>query len=307
MAAIAQLDDLPMSAVRLRACLLVLVALLAHQASAQTLVGGVFEHIVRRGESLTLIGARHGVEPRLLAQENGLDWHGLIHPGQRLRVDNRHVVPEPVQDGIVINLPQRLLFLFRDGRLQAHYPVGLGRPDWPTPVGRYRIREKAVDKTWIVPPSIQAEMAAKGKPVLERVPPGPDNPLGRHWMGLAPGVYGIHSTIAPASIYHFQSHGCIRLHPDDAADLFDRVRVGEVVDIRYEPVLLAADADGVVHLEAHRDVYNRGMDYRQRLRELTARTGLAVDQTLADAVLARQEGIARPVGPPGSLEKPLAP
>jgi len=287
-----------MPAVWLRACVFVLLALISQPAAAQSLVGGVFEYGVRRGESLTLIGARHGVAPRLLARENGLDWHAILRPGQRLEVDNRHIVPDPLQDGIVINIPQRMLFLFRAGRLVAHYPVGLGRPDWPTPVGRFRIREKVLDKTWVVPPSIQAEMAAKGGPVLERVPPGPDNPLGRHWLGLAPGAWGIHATNAPASIYHFQSHGCIRLHPDDAADLFARVAVGESVRLIYEPVLLARAEDGRVYLEVHRDVYNRGVDFRRELQARLAQTGLVIDSALADAVLSRRDGVARPVGPP---------
>lgn len=225
-----------------------------------------------------------------------LAWQGVLRPGQRLQVDNRHVVPEGHDSGIVINIPQRMLFLFRDGRLVAHYPVGLGRPDWPTPLGRFRVREKAVDKTWIVPPSIQAEMAAKGQPVLERVPPGPDNPLGRHWLGLAPGSWGIHSTIAPASVYHFQSHGCIRLHPDDAADLFDRVAVGETVVLIYQPLLLAEAEDGTVYLEVHGDVYNRGVDPERELQARLAKSGLVVDRALVDAVLARREGVARPVG-----------
>lgn len=285
-----------MSPVWLRACLLALAMGLVPPAIAQALVGGVFDHIVQRGESLTLIGARHGVDPLLLARENGLDWHGLIHPGQRLKVDNRHVVPDAVQDGIVINIPQRMLFLFRDGRPVAYYPVGLGRPDWPTPQGRFRIREKVVDKTWIVPPSIQAEMAAKGEPVLKRVPPGPDNPLGRHWLGLTPGAWGIHATPAPASIYHFQSHGCIRLHPDDAADLFARVAVGETVQLVYQPVLLVQAEDGTVYLEVHRDVYNLGVDPRRALQARLARSGLVIDRALVDTVLARREGVARPVG-----------
>lgn len=288
-----------MQALSWRSCLIILGLGMAQVplALAQTLLGGVFEHVVRPGESLTLIGARHGVDPRWLARENGLDWRGVLRPAQRLRVDNRHLVPEPRMSGIVINIPQRLLFLFRNGRVVAHYPVGLGRPDWPTPVGRFRVREKAVDKTWIVPPSIQAEMAAKGQAVRECVPPGPDNPLGRHWMGLAPGSWGIHATIAPASVYHFQSHGCIRLHPDDAADLFRRIAVGEPVEIVYQPLLLARAADGTVYLEVHRDVYNRGVDYLQELKTAMARLGLDLDPAAAAPLIARREGLARALVP----------
>ena len=73
-------------------------------------------------------------------------------------------------------------------------------------------------KEWIVPESIQEEMRREGKDVLTRVPPGPDNPLGRHWIGLSIGGIGIHGTIAPSSVYHFRSHGCIRLHPDDVEE-----------------------------------------------------------------------------------------
>ena len=57
------------------------------------------------------------------------------------------------------------------------------------------------------------------------MPPGPDNPLGKHWLGLSIHGYGIHGTIAPSSIYQFRTHGCIRLHPDDIAELFLTCRV----------------------------------------------------------------------------------
>jgi L,D-transpeptidase ErfK/SrfK len=75
--------------------------------------------------------------------------------------------------------------------------------------------------------------------VKTRVPPGPDNPLGQYWIGLSLVGYGIHGTIASASIYQFRSHGCIRIHPNDIADLFGRVSLGTSGHIIYTPVLLA--------------------------------------------------------------------
>lgn len=289
-------------------CLAFLLCLAA-PAAAQNVVGSRWVYTVVKGDYLTRIGARFGIDPALLARENGLDYFALMHPGQRLRVDNRHIVPQERAAGMVINIPQRMLFFHRDGRVAAHFPVGLGRPDWPTPLGQYTVWHKARDKEWIVPPSIQAEMRALGQAVRERVPPGPDNPLGPYWLGLTPGGIGIHATIAPASIYHLQSHGCIRLHTDDAAMLYDQVDIGDSVEILYRTLLLAEGEDGRVYLEVHRDVYNRGMDPWLALLAEVQRTGLAgkLDWLRVAEVVARAEGIARPVGPPDPDERSAIP
>jgi hypothetical protein len=41
--------------------------------------------------------------------------------------------------GLVVNIPQRLLVLFADGRLQARYPIAVGGHEWQTPVGAFAI------------------------------------------------------------------------------------------------------------------------------------------------------------------------
>jgi hypothetical protein len=68
-------------------------------------------------------------------------------------------------------------------------------------------------------------------------------------MGLDRKGYGIHGTNAPGSIGRAASHGCIRLRNADAEDLFERVRVGDQVEILYE----VATADGA----EYQDVYRR--------------------------------------------------
>ena len=133
------------------------------------LVERTVAHTIASGDSLTLIGARHGVSTRLLAVDNSLDPRRRLKPGQVLQVEARHIVPPPLIDGIVVNVPQRMLFLFRGGRLADAYPVAVGRRDWPTPSGAFTVTSREVDKTWIVPRSIQDEMRSAGEPVLERV------------------------------------------------------------------------------------------------------------------------------------------
>jgi L,D-transpeptidase ErfK/SrfK len=253
------------------------------------------------GDFLIKIGARYGVDHDVIARDNGLSANAVLRPGQVLNIDNRHIVPDGLADGLLLNLPQRMLFHFADGALEAAYPIGVGRPSWRTPTGHFEIAAKEIDKPWIVPLSIQKEMRDEGKPVVAVVQPGPDNPLGKHWLGLSIPAIGIHGTIAPASIYAFRSHGCIRLHPDDIAALYPEVERGTPGEIIYVPLLMA-EHGGRVFLEVHPDVYKKGkvtLEAAQRLaidRDLFER----IDWMLAETVIARHEGIARDVSIGGS-------
>lgn len=267
------------------------------------LTGEQFEYAVQPGDSLTHIGARFGMEPFVLAGMNGIKYSAMLHPGQLLQIDNRHIVPERLVEGILINLPQRMLYYFQAGNLVAHYPVGLGRSSWPTPAGRFTAVNLQENKTWYVPKSIQEEMQREGKAVQTQVPPGPDNPLGKHWIGLSlPGI-GIHGTIAPASVYHFQSHGCIRLHPDDIAALFQQVSKDQPGKIIYAPVLLARLEDGRIFLEVNRDIYKKGIDPAALVENSARIQGLSgmINRDKVKDVIRLKEGLAREVELPAPV------
>jgi L,D-transpeptidase ErfK/SrfK len=169
----------------------------------------------------------------------------------------------------------------------------VGQPSWATPTGAFTVVAMETDPTWDVPASIQEEMRRTGKPVLSTVPPGPANPLGRHWIGLSLGSIGVHGTSAPSSIYRFATHGCIRLHPDDVADLFAHVSVGEPGRIVYEPVLVGFDGSDVF-LEVHGDVYQRRIDLLAHTWRLLRETGFAsvVNARDVDRVVGEREGVA---------------
>ena len=193
-------------------------------------------------------------------------------------------------------MPQRLLFVFEGAQLATWYPVGLGRPDWRTPLGSFYILTKERDPTWDVPASIQREMKEKGQRVRTKVAPGPENPLGRHWLGLSSSGCGIHGTNAPASVYRFGTHGCIRLHPEDVADLFARVGIGTPVQIVYEPVLLGRDDRGVVFLEVHPDVYGLRGDPSAAAADLARAAGVeGISVPAWEAAIRDREGLAVPV------------
>jgi L,D-transpeptidase ErfK/SrfK len=260
------------------------------------LVGREFTYTVQPGDSLTAVGARFGVGINSLAGANDLASNARLKIAQPLKIDNRHIVPRATDDGVVINIPQRMLFFVKERQARRAYPVALGKQDWPTPSGRFRIAVKEEDPVWEVPKSIQEEMQREGQVVKTCVPPGPDNPLGKHWLGLSINGYGIHGTIAPSSIYQFQTHGCIRLHPDDVAELFPAVDRGTPVLLIYNRLLVARIGDRVF-LEVHRDIYGKQPSVEPELRQLAESENLTsqIDWTLAGVIIHNQSGIPRDV------------
>ncbi|MGH7778494.1 MAG: L,D-transpeptidase family protein [Candidatus Binataceae bacterium] len=181
------------------------------------IVGKSTDYTIQKGDNWIRLGARFGEGAAVIALDNGVALGSTITAGKTLRIDNRHIVPIQFVDGIVVNLPQRMLFYFEDYVLKGFYPAAVGRvaPRWRTPIGKFRIVQMREAPAWRVPDSVREEMLANGKVPVSRVPPGPDNPLGDYWIGISLPSLGIHGTNSPMGIYGFYTHGCIRLDPAD--------------------------------------------------------------------------------------------
>lgn len=227
------------------------------------IVGRKTLHTVRKGETLRTVGARFGVNWRVLARDNGIDPATMLKPGQKLRINTTRIIPKVMLDGILINIPERTLYLFKGRKLEKTLPVGLGMGKsrhasvWQTPTGKFRIVSKVKDPTWFVPPSIQSEMRKQGKTVMSVVPPGDRNPLGRYALKTSITGILIHGTLSPSSVYGFNSHGCIRVLPGNMQEIYKDIRVNTSGEIIYQPVKLAVSSDGRVFIEVHGDVYDR--------------------------------------------------
>jgi L,D-transpeptidase ErfK/SrfK len=290
---------------RLVACMAILLVMrggldASDERRADALTGAVATYAVRRGDTLQALAARAGIDVATLAAENALNHGRGLAPGQHLTIDNRHIVATGSSEAaIVVNLPQRMLFVFE--RTVVGLPVAVGRRTWPTPLGEFQVATRETNPTWDVPASIRAEARRLGRTLPASVPPGPANPLGGFWIGLTAGAVGIHGTNVPSSIYGAVTHGCVRLHPDDIAWLFPRVNVGMTVRTVYEPVLLA-DIGGRVFLEVHPDVYRREPISLASVRALAADRGLTarIEWTAAARVAARRDGVARDVTASGA-------
>lgn len=281
----------PLYPVGVRILVLLSVLLLVLPGLAETpadVVGEDSEVPVTASDSLYSVARAHRLALEHLAFANRMapDLRPL-KPG-RLALPGRRVLPQaPPTDGLVLNLPERGLFLFRHGRFVDFYPVAIGMPGWNTPVGSYRIASRVVDPTWSPP-----AWAGVGGPVG----PGPHNPLGDRWMGLSRAGYGIHSTNVPSSIGGAVSHGCIRMYPEMARELFDRVVVGMPVRIEYEPVKLGLGPDGRIFLAVFPDVYSRSALLAEAERRVNeAGLGALVDRARLRAIVARPTGLAEPL------------
>src|SRR5437762_8203150 len=103
------------------------------------IAGGEQEYVVAPGDTLWSITGRFTMNRSLFESWNGVTNPDLLRLGMRLRVSDRHIVPRRQPNGIVIDVAVRTLYWFEKGALEARYPIGVGRTDWETPPGRYRI------------------------------------------------------------------------------------------------------------------------------------------------------------------------
>lgn len=153
--------------------------------------------------------------------------------------------PDLVSPNIVINLPSRTLEFYSANNLIKVYPVAIGKPATPTPLGSFSVIEKEVNPRWFPPRTGEA------------VASGPQNPLGYRWMGFA-ALYGIHGTNAPWAIGGAVSNGCVRMNESDVEELFEVVPYGTPVRITYDRVKVAVDREGRASVGIYPDVYGYG-------------------------------------------------
>lgn len=235
--------------------LMVLILLLALPAPAQEdvrpIVGRNLIHIVKPQETMYTIARKYGLAVDHLAFANGFSPTAIIlDPGVKLVIPGERILPKnPPTNGLVLNLPERGVYLFRNGHFDRFVPVSIGDEDgFRTPTGQYSIIEKITNPTWYPP------VWAKDR---TPVGPGPNNPLGAHWIGLSLPRTGIHGTNQPLNVGNSVTHGCIRAYPDVVAKLYNDVKVGWPVRIEYETVKFGRSGHGPLKVVTFPDVYKK--------------------------------------------------
>ena len=125
------------------------------------------------------------------------------------------------QGTIVIDTPNKFLFLVQGEGRALRYGIGVGRPGF-TWSGVKTISAKKEWPDW-TPPS---EMLARRPDLPRHMEGGPQNPLGARAMYLGSSLYRIHGSNEPWTIGTNVSSGCIRMRNEDVIDLYGRVNVG---------------------------------------------------------------------------------
>ena len=254
-------------------------------------------------------------------------------PGQVILLPTEFVLPDAEYRGIVVNLPEMRIYYFKTGAdgtsIVTTYPVGLGRDDWQTPVGKFTVKEKTVNPKWVLPESIKAEHIRDGKPAPDFIAGGdPENPLGKYRLRLSLPLYGIHGTDIPWGVGMQVSHGCVRLYPEDIARFFPMVPVGTVGEFVYQPVKVGA-RDGHIFVEVHKDIYDQlpgpyreavrlidkfgwhnRVDFDRVRRAVVEQSGVPMDVTLLQGLDGVKDEVLPPVSAPRqstSAQAPAAP
>jgi L,D-transpeptidase ErfK/SrfK len=272
--------------------------------------GGEELCVVEKSQSLNYLALTKGVRPWVLSRQTKLKVDTVLKPGTVLKIDTSHIIPTELSDGLVVNLPEQLVYQFHLGAYQRCYAIAVGKKTWPTPTGIYKIVNKEENPTWTVPDSIQDEMEDMGMTVVEKVPPGPKNPLGKYWIGTSGENLGFHATNRPWSVGHPVSHGCMRMLPDEIAQLYPQVKVGAAVKIIYQPVKMAFTRQGRIYIEANPNIYDQKITYLDYVKKLAASYDLEsrIDWQKVDTALKIKEGLAKDVtkdpGPTKSAAKP---
>ncbi len=206
---------------------------------------------------------------------------------------------------ITVNVPAFKLTLWQNGKEVATYPVGVGRKNFPIPIGERAANKVILNPAWIPPDSSWVRASSSVEPYERIEASDPRNPLGKIKIPLGD-AYLIHEAAKPSDIGSLVSHGCVRMLTADIFDLTEKIARARQLEVSTEEINKAKDDSerrvlslgeplpvdinydthvveaGVLRL--YPDVYDRDMNTVEKLREDLQGVGLDASR-LDDATL----------------------
>lgn len=256
-------------------------------------VGAVTTVRVSYEDTLASVAQRYG-----LGYQEILDANPDVDPwipgeGTEVLLPTAYVLPDTPREGVVINVAEyRLYHYLPERNLVVTYPVGLGRDDFRTPLATTKIVTAIENPTWTPTATSRAEHAARGDPLPNVVPPGPDNPLGSLALQLDLPSYFIHGTNQPFGVGQMVSQGCIRLYEPHIAALVEMAGKGTQVRIVNEPYKVGWRGDEL-YVEVHRNVYTEAdpEELVRRVQTATKNRAAVADWARIDSLMESPTGV----------------
>jgi lipoprotein-anchoring transpeptidase ErfK/SrfK len=129
---------------------------------------------------------------------------------------------QPQAARIVVSKSQGTLKAYdASDKLVAVYTATMGSSRDPLPLGEWKITGVSHNPDFAYNPELFWDVPDSTE--KQRLPPGPNGPVGVAWIDLSKEHYGIHGTPEPDTIGRAQSHGCVRLTNWDVARLAQMV------------------------------------------------------------------------------------
>jgi lipoprotein-anchoring transpeptidase ErfK/SrfK len=251
------------------------------------------DHSTTRTKSLTLtfkkaVGARIGDVP--LDSIGGSI--GSNESERSDRVTGGKIEQAAFADGehriwITVNIPAFQLTFWQNGYEIKTYSIGIGRQDFPLPVGPRQATHIVWNPEWVPPDSSWVQESEEILPGEWVGSDDPRNPLGKIKIMLGQGIL-IHEAAKSSDIGGLVSHGCVRMRTEDLYDLTEKIIAAQslpidpqliervkasterlavkmtpplYVDINYDTIVIE---NGILHLFP--DVYNRVSNPLENLR-----------------------------------------
>lgn len=178
------------------------------------------------------LSEKHHMSPKALAD---LNVGARFQAGEEIVVANVTNQADPgvikAAASIEIDKSERMLFVL-DGAGQplAGFPISIGGPLDPLPLGKMKIVNEVKDPTFTYDPAILKKVPAGA--VKVDIAGGPNNPIGNMWLGLSKPHWGIHGTPTPDRVGHEETNGCIHLTNWDAARVSQLAKAGFAVEVK---------------------------------------------------------------------------
>jgi L,D-transpeptidase ErfK/SrfK len=281
------------------------------------IIGSLTTYRLQPGDTLLDVGRWFGLSAKEVSDANNhMDWW-LPPAGQEIVLPTEHILPSGPRTGITMNIPEMRLYYYYPPPAAAHrwhgrlikakysvahviytFPVGLGRFDWKTPIGDWRVTRKVVNPPWVLPDDIYQEHLERDGYAEHVIPGGaPDNPEGHYLLELNIPEYGLHGTDVPWGVGMTVSHGCVRLYPEDIERLFNHTPVGTPGRFTYQPVKFGWRGP-YLYAEVHDDLYGKYPGMWNLAQQVIKAEGLgaAIDNDKLEKAVVAKSGIPTYVG-----------